>query len=86
MAQTTRQRVHALLDELPDDDVPFVLRVLRALRAEADPVRRALDEAPDDDEPVTEEDRAALAEAWEDVQAGRTVPHEAVRAGMQKAS
>lgn len=39
---------------------------------------RKLVEAPYDDEPLTEEDIAALDEAWEDVAAGRLVPMEEV--------
>ncbi len=36
-------------------------------------------EAPYDDEPLTEEDIAALDEAWEDVAAGRLVSDEEVK-------
>jgi predicted transcriptional regulator len=46
--------------------------------ADEDPVLRALENAPFDDEPETEEERAAVAEAWEDVRAGRLIPHEEV--------
>ena len=52
--------------------------LLRGLRA-GDPglVRMAF--APYDDEPVTDEERAALAEAAEDVRAGRVLPWPEVR-------
>ncbi len=44
-----------------------------------DRVARALQDAPLDDEPLTEEDLAALAEAYEDLKKGRVVSHEEVR-------
>jgi hypothetical protein len=37
---------------------------------------RKMVEAPYDDEPLTEEDIAALDEAWEDVAAGRVISTE----------
>jgi hypothetical protein len=40
---------------------------------------RVLREAPIDDEPETEEERAAIAEAREDLKAGRAVSHEQIR-------
>ena len=39
----------------------------------------ALRDAPVDDEPLTEEDLAALEEAWEDVAHGRLISHEEIR-------
>jgi hypothetical protein len=47
----TRESLHRLIDDLPDEDIPTAGRVLEALRATADPVRRSLDQAPFDDEP-----------------------------------
>ena len=44
-----------------------------------DPVLRALIEAPEDDEPETDEERAAVAEAYEDLAAGRVVSFEDVK-------
>jgi predicted transcriptional regulator len=44
-----------------------------------DPVLAALRDAPVDDEPLSEEDVAALDEAWEDVRQGRLVPHQEIR-------
>ena len=46
---------------------------LRLLDLRADPVVVAFRDAPVDDEPFTEEDEAALAEARDDIAAGRTV-------------
>lgn len=39
----------------------------------------ALRDAPMDDEPLTEEDLAALEEAWEDVAQGRLISHGEIR-------
>jgi hypothetical protein len=47
--------------------------------SEDDPVRAALRDAPPDDEPLTEDDVAALEEAYEDLVQGRVVSHEEVR-------
>lgn len=68
---TTKDRLHRVLDTLPDSDLPTVARVLDALAQTADPARWTLDTAPLDDEPYTDEERAAVAEGWEDVRAGR---------------
>lgn len=43
-----------------------------------DPVLKALRDAPPDDEPLTEEDVAALEEAYEDLAQGRVFSHEEV--------
>ena len=47
----TREALHRLVEDLPEDDLPTAARVLEALSATADPMRRALDQAPFDDEP-----------------------------------
>lgn len=52
---STRERLHRLVDELPDERLADALLAL----------------APVDDEPLTEADRAAIAEAEADVRAGR---------------
>jgi hypothetical protein len=75
---TDRERLLSIVVDLPEDEVPAALRLLEHLR-EGDPVLAALQNAPPDDEPVTEEDLAALEEAWEDVGHGRITPHEEVR-------
>lgn len=81
---TERERLRALVDDIPETEVHAAVRYLEYLRfLEEDPLLKALREAPPDDEPVTEEDRAALEEAWEDVRQGRLTPHEEVRRRMQ---
>lgn len=77
---TDRERLHALVDDLPEDEVRTTLRFVEHLQnPEDDPVLRALAEAPLDDEPLTEEDFAALREAEEDEVHGRLIPHEEIR-------
>jgi predicted transcriptional regulator len=76
---TERERLHALVDDLPEEKVHAVLRLVEYLRnPEEDPVLRALRDAPPDDEPITQEDLAAIEEAEEDVRQGRLIPHEEV--------
>jgi hypothetical protein len=77
---TERERLHALVDNLPEPEVHAALRFVEYLReTEEDPVLKALREAPFDDEPLTDEDLAALREAQEDELHGRLIPHEEIR-------
>ena len=77
---TDRERLHDLVEHLPEPEVHAALRFVEYLRqSEDDPVLRALRDAPPDDEPLTEEDIAALEEAWEDVRQGRLISHEEIR-------
>lgn len=77
---TVKEDLHRLIDELPEHDARRLLRELGGRAAEA--LRgypRSLREAPLDDEPETEEERLGVAEALEDLAAGRVVSHEDVR-------
>ena len=74
-----RDELRQLLDQLPDQDLYTAKRFLAYLRNTRDPMMRKLVEAPYDDEPLTEEDEAALAEAYEDLAAGRVVTMEEVK-------
>lgn len=67
-----------MIDDLPDADADAEA-VARFVRKLCDPLCRRLMEAPEDDEPETEEERAAVAEAWEDLRAGRVVSDEELR-------
>ena len=72
-----REPLHRLIDELREEDLPAVTRVLQALRATADPVMTALEAAPSDDEPDHEDFDGGLTEARTDAEAGRgTTPEE----------
>ena len=73
--QEIRERIHRLVDRLPEEELPTARRVLEGLRSLSDPVLRALLDAPEE-EPISEEERAALREAEEDVRRGRVRPLE----------
>ena len=75
----TRDRIHRLLDDLPEAELSAVEQFLAQRRAAADPLLRALADAPTDDEPITPEEETAVAEAYADIAAGRVVSHEEVR-------
>ncbi len=76
---TTRDDLHQLIEELPESDLPLYLGLLDRYRhGEDDPLLRKLLLAPFDDEPVTEEERAAVEEALEDIRHGRVVSHEEI--------
>ena len=72
---TTRERIHQLVEQLPDTELATAERVLAGLAALADaqPVLRALAGASEDDEPVTEEDASAIEEGERDLGLGRTL-------------
>ncbi len=78
-APTTREAIHHLVDELPKDELADARLYLEYLRSGRDPLLKKLLDAPEDDEPETEEERAAVAEAWKDVRAGRTISHEELK-------
>ena len=73
-----RQNLKDLIDGLPERDLYAVKRYIQFLHYVDDPVAMSLAEAPLDDEPLTDEDIAALAEAEEDIKAGRLIPAEEV--------
>src|SRR6266498_496745 len=72
---TTREALHRLIDELPDEEAEQVLRALTI----RDPVERSLALAPLDDEPLSDEDLAALEEARAEVARGETLSTEELR-------
>ncbi len=59
---TTRERLHALLDELPDERLDEAGAALALLNV------------PDDDEPTTAEDLEAIARGREAYRRGETIP------------
>lgn len=63
---TTKDRIHQLVEQLPDNELAAVERVLD------DPVLRALLVAPADEEPLTHHEIAGILEARQDVAVGRT--------------
>ena len=76
-----RTRLHQLVDALSEGEVTTAQRLLEALCVwdHADAVLRKLSMAPYDDEPETEDERTAVAEAYEDAASGRVRPWEEVR-------
>ena len=82
---TTRERLHELLDEIPDDQLDEAEAALTAI---SEPPYRPLDQVPDDDEPYTEEDIAAIAETKAAHARGELIPHdEAMRSiGLRSAT
>lgn len=84
---TEKERLHSLVEELPDPEVHAALRFIEYLRREAsDPVARALQEAPYDDEPLTAEDLAELDAAERDRQKGRIISHDEARRELLRES
>lgn len=74
-----RETLHRIVDELPDNELRAAKRYMEYLRNMSDPLVRKLAEAPYDDEPETEEERAAVEEAYEDFEAGRVYTSEEVK-------
>ena len=72
---TTKQELHHLVDELPDQALPEAARRLEPLR---DPVLASMLTAPVDDEPETAEEREGLAGARTDYAAGRVISQEEI--------
>lgn len=74
-----REELRQLVDQLPDRDLYAAKRFLAFLCNTRDPLMQKLVEAPYDDEPLTQEDKAALAEAWEAIARGEVYTDEEVR-------
>jgi len=74
-----KQHAHALIDQLPPNQVPAAIGMLERL---LDPVSRAIANAPVDDEPESEDERRAVAKskAWFKQRGGQGIPHEEVLA------
>ncbi|WP_217913524.1 hypothetical protein [Miltoncostaea marina] len=73
---TARQRLHQLVDQLPEPEAARVLRAVEHWRD--DPVALALASAPFDDEPETDEERAAVEHARDEVRRGDVLSAEEV--------
>jgi hypothetical protein len=74
---TTKEALHRLIDDLPEDALPAVERYLASVRD--DPVVKALVTAPIDDEPTTPEEDASSEEAWQSYRRGQYVSNEDLR-------
>ena len=76
---TTREALHKLVDLLPESEWEAARRVLEERLSKHDPVLRAFLNAPEDDEPETEEERAAVDEAYEELKSGKGLSHDEVK-------
>ena len=77
---TVKEKLHRLVDELPESELHTAERFLEYLRFVAnDPVLRALESAPWDDEPETPAEAAAVQEAREAHARGEVLSTEELR-------
>lgn len=81
---TARERIHQLVDILPDEELETAGRVLAGLSAlsHSGLVTSALAKAPMDDEPVTAREAEAIEEGERDFERGRTVTAAELRARL----
>ena len=82
MTTLSRSRLHQLVDELPEEEIPAAEHCLKALCEHDDPVLRTLRSAPVDDEPLTEQERKEIEEAQRDLDAGHRVSDAQIRANL----
>ncbi len=78
MAANAKHELHELVDRLSDEDVAETLAYVRWLISDGTSPA-TLEAVPIDDEPETEEERAAVARALEQVKTGDVIPHAQVR-------
>lgn len=79
MEAKAKERLHELVDRIPEGEVRAAERYLEYLAWHGDPLLRKLLEAPYDDEPISEEEEAGVREAWDDYRAGRVHTLEEVK-------
>ena len=75
----TRDRLHRLIDDLPEDELAAVEEVLTRRRQADDPFLRALANAPAESEPLSPEDEADIDEGWEAIRRGELVSNDELR-------
>lgn len=77
---TAKEKLHHLVDRLPEGEVQAAERYLEYLSvAQQDPFLQTVFNAPLDDEPETDEERAAIADARAALRRGDVVSDEQVR-------
>ena len=74
-----RSHVHALVDQLPPEQLAALESILQSM---LDPLSMKLALAPIDDEPFTEEDRRAVAEADQWLKHNQPIPLENILSGF----
>ena len=82
MEPLPKQRLHQLIDELPEDEIRAAERYLEFLSASQDPLIQALESAPEEDEPITDEEREAVEEAERAFADGHVLSDAHVRAKL----
>lgn len=70
---SAKDTLHKLVDFLEENEADEAAKFVSYLIYLRDPVLRALREAPEDDEPETEEEKAAMMEAYEDLKSGNII-------------
>ena len=83
MAMALKETLHDLIDRLPDEELVAAERYLRYLQEVGDPFIRALHRAPMDDEEEADDERSAVQEGYDDLEAGRVVPLDDVRRDLE---
>lgn len=77
---TTKEALHRLVDQLPEGELDAAERFLERLRRSGrGSLPRVVLEAEADDEPETEEEIAAVQEAYQDLARGDVISNEELR-------
>jgi hypothetical protein len=71
----SRDTLHDLVDRIPEEELPAAKRFEYLT---VNPAYRAALSAAPDEEPVTEADAAAIAQAGEEVRAGKVISHDEI--------
>jgi predicted transcriptional regulator len=79
MDAKVKERLHELVDRIPEGEVHTAERFLEYLASSDDPLLRALMNAPEMNEPLSDADREALEEGRRALEAGDVVSHEELR-------
>lgn len=74
-----RERLHKLVDALPERDLQTAGRVLEALALPIDPVAHSLETAPVDSESDDDDFDGGLTEARREAKQGRLISHSEVK-------
>ena len=70
---SAKDTLHILVDFLEESEADEAAKFVSYLLYLSHPVLRTLREAPEDDEPETEEEKAAMKGAYEDLKSGNIV-------------
>ena len=70
---SSRDSLHRLIEDLPESELVRAERVLEVLKETAEGSLHTLENAPDDDVLETPEEAAAVAQAWQEHRAGKSL-------------